>query len=92
MNFSKSDYKICIVGLGYVGLPLSAIFASKGFDIIGFDINNIRVKELSSNIDRNDDIDLDKLKILNQNSKLTHVNLMRLLHLKGSVFITSTNF
>ena len=71
MNFSKSDYKICIVGLGYVGLPLSAIFASKGFDIIGFDINNIRVKELSSNIDRNDDIDLDKLKILNQNSKLT---------------------
>ena len=36
-NFNKKDYKICIVGLGYVGLPLAARFALKGFNVIGFD-------------------------------------------------------
>jgi UDP-N-acetyl-D-galactosamine dehydrogenase len=71
MNFKKSDFKICIVGLGYVGLPLAARFALKEFDILGFDIDKKRVEDLSNNIDRNDDIDLKSLKILNQTSKLT---------------------
>ena len=75
MKFKKSDYKICIVGLGYVGLPLAARFSLKEFDIIGFDINKIRVEELRNNIDSNDDIDLKNLKVLNQNSKLSS-NLM----------------
>ena len=35
-NFNKKDYKICIVGLGYVGLPLAARFALKGFNVTGF--------------------------------------------------------
>jgi UDP-N-acetyl-D-glucosamine/UDP-N-acetyl-D-galactosamine dehydrogenase len=71
MNINKSDYKICIVGLGYVGLPLAARFSLKEFDLIGFDINKKRVDELKSNIDKNDDIKIDNLKVLNQNSKLT---------------------
>ena len=71
MNFSKSDYKICVVGLGYVGLPLSARFSLKKFDVIGFDINQMRVEELTNNIDRNDDIDIENLKILNQKSRLS---------------------
>ena len=71
MNHKTSDFKICIVGLGYVGLPLAARFALKGFDIIGFDTNQIRVEELTNNIDSNHDIDLENLKVLNQNSKLS---------------------
>lgn len=38
--------KICIVGLGYVGLPLAHAFAKK-FDVIGVDINVDRIEELS---------------------------------------------
>lgn len=39
------DSKICIVGLGYVGLPLAVEFG-KQIHTIGFDINSARIKEL----------------------------------------------
>lgn len=42
--------KIAIIGLGYVGLPLARLFATK-YPVIGFDINMERVKELQSGID-----------------------------------------
>jgi len=38
--------KICIIGLGYVGLPLSLEFAKKGFDVIGFDVSEEKVDML----------------------------------------------
>lgn len=44
------SYKICIIGLGYVGLPLAHAYASK-FKVVGFDINQKRLKELNQNID-----------------------------------------
>ena len=71
MIFNKNNFKICVVGLGYVGLPLAARFALKEFDVVGFDINETRVQELCNNVDRNNDIELANLKILNQNSQLT---------------------
>ena len=43
---------IGIVGLGYVGLPLAESF-SKKFRVIGFDINDLRIKELKKGIDKN---------------------------------------
>ncbi|MDD4628700.1 MAG: nucleotide sugar dehydrogenase [Candidatus Peribacteraceae bacterium] len=42
---------ICIVGLGYVGLPLAHAFAKKGYDVIGYDINALRVGELKEGRD-----------------------------------------
>lgn len=39
-------HKIAIIGLGYVGLPLARIFATK-YPVIGFDINKKRVDELN---------------------------------------------
>ena len=44
------NYKVCVVGLGYVGLPLSICF-SKKFDVIGLDIDSKRVKELINGVD-----------------------------------------
>ena len=41
----KQDFKIAIIGLGYVGLPLAVEFGKK-FKTVGFDINEIRIKEL----------------------------------------------
>ena len=43
--------KICIVGLGYVGLPLAHAFATK-YDVVGLDINQERIDELNNGIDR----------------------------------------
>jgi UDP-N-acetyl-D-galactosamine dehydrogenase len=40
-----NDYKIAIIGLGYVGLPLAVAFAEK-YPVIGFDINKGRVNKL----------------------------------------------
>ncbi|MBC7642937.1 MAG: nucleotide sugar dehydrogenase [Flavobacterium sp.] len=42
--------KIAIIGLGYVGLPLARLFATK-YPVIGFDINQKRISELNSGID-----------------------------------------
>ena len=42
--------KIAIVGLGYVGLPLARLFATK-YPVVGFDINAARVQELQSGKD-----------------------------------------
>lgn len=32
-------HKICVVGLGYIGLPTASIFASNGFEVFGVDVN-----------------------------------------------------
>ncbi len=45
------NYKICIIGLGYVGLPLAHAFSSK-YDVVGFDILQNRVDELKKSYDR----------------------------------------
>jgi UDP-N-acetyl-D-galactosamine dehydrogenase len=46
----SSNTKVCIVGLGYVGLPLAVEF-SKKIPVIGFDINNDRITELKNGRD-----------------------------------------
>lgn len=46
----KENNKIAIIGLGYVGLPLARLFATK-YPVIGFDINSNRVDELKKGID-----------------------------------------
>lgn len=42
--------KIAVIGLGYVGLPLARLFATK-YNVIGFDINQIRINELQNGHD-----------------------------------------
>jgi UDP-N-acetyl-D-galactosamine dehydrogenase len=44
------DIKIGIIGLGYVGLPLARLFATK-YPVVGFDINQNRVSELNKGND-----------------------------------------
>lgn len=47
---TKDSLKICVVGLGYVGLPLASLFSTK-FKTVGFDINLARVEELKGGHD-----------------------------------------
>jgi UDP-N-acetyl-D-galactosamine dehydrogenase len=53
--------KIAIIGLGYVGLPLARLFATK-FSVVGFDINEKRISELNSGKDSTLEIDDTVLK------------------------------
>ncbi len=50
MSFSTENLKICIIGLGYVGLPLALEFAKK-YKVIGFDISSNRVSQLINHED-----------------------------------------
>lgn len=53
--------KICVVGLGYVGLPL-AVALARHYPVIGFDINQSRIAELRKGHDRTAEIDESTLK------------------------------
>lgn len=45
-----NSLKICVIGLGYVGLPLARLFSTK-FETIGFDMNQARVDALNAGCD-----------------------------------------
>lgn len=53
--------KIAIIGLGYVGLPLARLFATK-YPVVGFDINQNRINELNKGVDATLEVDEDTLK------------------------------
>ena len=64
---------IGIIGLGYVGLPLAVAFASK-YQVIGFDINEIRIKELNKGFDSTNELTPGQLsKVMGCSLKLTTV-------------------
>lgn len=56
-----SEKKICIIGLGYVGLPLAVEFG-KIIETVGFDINRKRLEELRKGVDRTLEVESYQLK------------------------------
>ncbi len=56
----KNNYKICVIGLGYVGLPLAVEF-SKQYNVKGLDIYQNRIDELNSAYDRTLELEKDQL-------------------------------
>ena len=64
----KKD-KIAIIGLGYVGLPLARLFATK-YPVVGFDINSDRVDELMTGVDSTLEVDNETLQsvLVDENS------------------------
>jgi UDP-N-acetyl-D-galactosamine dehydrogenase len=57
INITKT---LAIIGLGYVGLPLAVEFGKK-YPVIGFDVNEARIKELNSGVDRTLEVDKEEL-------------------------------
>lgn len=49
-------YKICVIGLGYVGLPLARLFSTK-YQTVGFDMNQSRVDALNQGHDATLEVD-----------------------------------
>ncbi|WP_343320951.1 nucleotide sugar dehydrogenase [Sphingobacterium multivorum] len=58
--------KIAVIGLGYVGLPLARLFATK-FPVVGFDINQKRINELRSGKDLTLEVEDDILQAVLSN-------------------------
>ena len=56
------NVKICIVGLGYVGLPLAIAFAEKGFNVIGFDLNQEKISKYLQGIDPTNEVGNEKIR------------------------------
>ena len=68
----NKNAKIAVIGLGYVGLPLARLFATK-YPVVGFDINKSRVEELmrgtDSTLEVTDDLLRSVLKETHSNEK-----------------------
>ena len=58
---NMKEIKIAVIGLGYVGLPLARLFATK-YAVVGFDINQQRVNELMAGKDSTLEVAPDALK------------------------------
>ena len=68
----NENIKIAVIGLGYVGLPLARLFATK-YAVVGFDINEMRVASLKTGIDSTLEIekeDLQKVLVDHSNDEI----------------------
>ncbi len=61
MKLNFKTINICIIGIGYVGLPLALAFGKK-FKTLAFDTNIERIKNLSNNIDSNNEFKKNEIK------------------------------
>jgi UDP-N-acetyl-D-galactosamine dehydrogenase len=59
-DFGSGKASICVIGLGYVGLPLAVALASK-FHVVGFDTNLTRILELTEGADRTEELTTEQL-------------------------------
>jgi UDP-N-acetyl-D-glucosamine/UDP-N-acetyl-D-galactosamine dehydrogenase len=67
-KISKKEAKLAVIGLGYVGLPIALEFAKK-CAVIGFDINEERIKLMQNGIDPSNE--LDRSSFLNSDIEFT---------------------
>lgn len=61
-KINKKQAQICIIGLGYVGLPLAVAFGKKGYSVVGLDNSKSRVNRLKKG--ENYIVDVDSKEIL----------------------------
>ncbi len=71
------NIKIAVIGLGYVGLPVSVIFSGK-YKVVGYDINKTRVTELNKYIDKTLEIDSKQLKGALKNNLIVSNDLKKI--------------
>ncbi len=70
MTTTTTNERIAVLGLGYVGLPLTLALARAGFDVLGFDIHLPMIQTLCSGRDPNGEIADDK--VANSEARFSH--------------------
>ena len=79
----KKD-KLCIIGLGYVGLPLAVLFSSK-YDVVGYDYNSKRVAELKEFNDKTNEV--SKTELRDSQNKLLRITSDKLEIRSANIYI-----
>lgn len=69
-KIKNKTLKVGVIGLGYVGLPLAVEFANTGFDVIGFDVQEEKVKKVNKGINYIGDVVSEELSTVTQSKKL----------------------
>jgi len=70
-RIKNKESTICVVGLGYVGLPTAIFFAENGFNVIGVDVDDNKLKLINQGISPLGELSLDeRLNKVVQNDKL----------------------
>ena len=62
MEEKNSKIIIAVIGMGYVGLPLAIAFAEKGFNVIGFDLNQSKIEKYLQGIDPTNEVGNEKIR------------------------------
>lgn len=77
---------ICVIGLGYVGLPLALAFAKK-YPVIGFDVSSDRISQLQQATDKNNDVPSDELNNALDNHNIVFSNVPEVIHGADTVIV-----
>jgi UDP-N-acetyl-D-mannosaminuronic acid dehydrogenase len=67
--------RLCVIGLGYIGLPTSAVFANNGWSVLGVDLNPVAVNSINKGTIHIEEVGLEELvheAVKNGNLKASH--------------------
>lgn len=87
----NKEYKIAVIGLGYVGLPLAALFAQK-YPVVGYDINQKRIDELKQGIDITLEVSEEALKSVLNTSDRIKDNALGLYFTTSEIDLKTANY
>ncbi len=73
-KIQRKKARVCIVGLGYVGLPLAVAFAKKGYFVYGFDTSSSRIKKLRGGVKYIVDVEPEEVAALIEKNKFYPTN------------------
>jgi UDP-N-acetyl-D-glucosamine dehydrogenase len=68
---TTKDVHICVVGLGYVGLPLARLLVQSGYQVTGIDIDEKKIRQLLSGVSYLSDISNDDIHTLLQSGRFS---------------------
>jgi UDP-N-acetyl-D-glucosamine dehydrogenase len=64
---------ICVIGQGYVGLPISIQAATAGHKVYGFDIDSVKIEKLKLGITTSPEVSQDKILALQKSNKISFI-------------------
>lgn len=86
-KIDNGSAKICVIGLGYVGLPLAVEYAGAGFEVLGIDVDARKIAKLNRGENYIDDVDGDKLSEMVEAGKLSGASDYKDISAQDVIFI-----
>ena len=86
-KFINNEAIICVIGLGYVGLPLALSYANKGFKVLGIDIDKKKVEALNKCQSYIQHINEDLLKKVVRNNSLIAYDQFEIINKADAIII-----